>query len=234
VKRLLSTIGCDFRLQVRNGFYHAAAVVVAMVVLLFTQVPASGRAALLPIVVLSNVLVNAFYFVAGLVLLEKGEGTLEVQVITPLRRWEYLASKTATLTVLSLAESGAIAVVSVGAGCNWPLLLAGTALLSVLLTLFGFAAVARYDSINEFILPSAVVTVALCVPMLTWFEVADSALFYLHPIHAPLLLLRAAFQPVAPWQMAYGVLYGGLWIGLMMRVCLRVFYRFIIAGTRAV
>jgi fluoroquinolone transport system permease protein len=180
------------------------------------------------------VLVNAFYFVAGLVLLEKGEGTLEVQVITPLRRWEYLASKVLTLTILSLVESAAIAAVSVGTGCNWPLLLGGTALLCALLTLFGFAAVARYDSINEFILPSAGYTVALCAPMLAWFEAADSALFYLHPIHAPLLLLRAAFQPVAPWEMAYAALYGGLWIGLMMRVCLGVFYRFIIAGARAV
>ena len=59
---------------------------------------------MLPAVVFGNLVAVNFYFMAGLILLGKGEGTLEAQVVTPLAYWEYLVSKTVTLAALSLVE----------------------------------------------------------------------------------------------------------------------------------
>jgi hypothetical protein len=88
--------------------------------------------------IFGNLLINGFFFMAGLVLLEKGEGTLEAQVVTPLRTGEYLASKVITLTVLSLLESVLLVLLAVGLDINWLALLAGVALMTPLLALAGY------------------------------------------------------------------------------------------------
>jgi hypothetical protein len=49
-------------------------------------------------------------------------------------------------------------------------------------------------------------------------------------MQATLLLAQAAFQPVARWQVIYGVMYSALWIGLLAHFSRRAFVRFIVAG----
>lgn len=228
MKRLFATLICDIRLQFRNGFYYAAAFVAVVMALLLNQVRLVDPALLLPVFVLGDILVNTFYFVGGLVLLEKGERTLAAQVVTPLRTSEYLAAKVGTLSLLALIESLVIVTAAYGAGFAVLPLVAGVVVLAVLYTLYGFVVVARYDSINSYLLPSVAYTAVLSLPLVDYLGLWQSWLFYLHPIQAPLLLLRAAFQPLAPWQLVYGVLYGALWIGLMYLASRRAFDRFVI------
>jgi fluoroquinolone transport system permease protein len=129
MRRLLATARCDVRLQSRNGFYYATAFVLIVCVALLSRIPALDLDWLVPALVLGNLLLNTFYFIGGLILLEKGEGTLEAQVVTPLRTWEYLASKICTLTLLGLVENLVIVMLLVGLGFS-PLPLA----VSVVLT----------------------------------------------------------------------------------------------------
>ena len=51
---------------------------------------------------------------AGLVMLEKGEGSLEARVVTPLRSGEYLLVKVMALSLLVLAENLIIAALFSG------------------------------------------------------------------------------------------------------------------------
>ena len=100
--RLVSTIRWDAQLQIRNGFYYASAFVAVVSILVLSQLRLSPDtlALLLPAIVLQNIFINTFYFIGGLVLLEKGDGTLEGLIVSPLRKEEYLASKVVTLTLL--------------------------------------------------------------------------------------------------------------------------------------
>lgn len=170
----------------------------------------------MPVFILSNLLIGTFYFIAGLVLLEKGEGTLIAQIVTPLRTWEYLASKVITLTFLALMEN--LLIVGLGYGLNFNLLplLVGLISATALFILIGFVAVFRFNSINEYLFPSFLYTLLFIPPFLPYLGLGESWLFYLHPLQAPLLLTKAAFQPIATWQWLYGVLYAGLWIGLFL------------------
>lgn len=95
--RLRAAAAADVRLQLRNGFYAAAAFVAVCLVLLLGPLSADTVALLLPPLVLLNLQVNTFYFIGGLVLLERAEGSLEALTVTPLRPWEYLSAKVATL-----------------------------------------------------------------------------------------------------------------------------------------
>ena len=227
--RLAATIRLDLRLQLRNGFYYAVAFVLACWFVVVARLPAVDWGYVLPAIVFGNLMMVNFYFIGGLVLLEKGEGTLEAQVVTPLADWEYLASKAVTLTALSLVEQLLIVWSAHGGGFAAGPLVAGIVLAAVLYTLVGFLLVARYRSINEFLFPSTLFTLVLSLPMLHYFEVWDTWLLYLHPFTAPLVLLAGAFRPVTAGQWAYGVLYSAAWAGLLLLAGRRAFDRFIVA-----
>ena len=227
--RLIATIRLDLQLQLKNGFYYAVMFVLLSWFVVLTQLPPEiDWGYVLPAIVFGNLVVVNFYFVAGLVLLEKGEGTLEAQVVTPLADWEYLVSKVVTLTALSIAEQFVIVWSAYGLGFGVIPLFGGTALAGVLYTLTGFILVARYDSINEYLFPSVLYVGLLSLPLLHYFDFWGTWLLYLHPFTAPLVLLKAAFATILPWQWAYGVTYSIAWAAALLYFDQRIFERFIV------
>lgn len=229
MKRLISTLVWDMRRQFRNGFYYVSAFAAVILIIVLKQLGDVNWAMLFPPIILENLVLNGFYFAAGLVLLEKGEGTLEAQIVTPLRPWEYLVSKALSLGVLSLFETLIIVVVMSGVGFNWLLLIAGIVFLTAMYALYGFVVVARYDSISEFLMPSALWTMGFSLPLLYYFDLWRSWVMFLHPLQAPLVLMQAAFEPLPAWQIVYGVLYSLLWVGIVYALSQRAFHRFVIA-----
>jgi fluoroquinolone transport system permease protein len=217
------------RRQFRNGFYYVSAFAAVLLIIVLKQLGDVNWAMLFPPIILENLVLNGFYFAAGLVLLEKGEGTLEAQIVTPLRPWEYLVSKALSLGILSLFETLIIVVVMSGFGFNWLLLIAGIVFLTALYALYGFVVVARYDSISEFLMPSALWTMGFSLPLLYYFDLWRSWVMFLHPLQAPLVLMQAAFEPLPAWQIVYGVLYSLLWVGIVYALSQRAFHRFVIA-----
>ena len=236
MKRLLVTMWWDIRLQFRNGFYYATAFIVVAWVVIRSQLPGFGGTDLafhlgwlMPALVSGNLIITTFYFIGGLMLLEKGEGTLEALVVTPLRSGEYLASKVLTLTLLALVENVILVGLLYGLRFSILPLIVGLVLASALYILAGFLVVARYDSINEYLLPSILYTTVLSVPLLVYLGTWTTWVIYLHPLHAPLLVLAAAFGPVDTAHLLYGVLYSTFWIVLIAAWSQRVFRRFIVA-----
>jgi len=71
-------------------------------------------------------------------------------------------------------------------------------------------------------------TAVLTLVLLNYFGLWESWLFYLHPLQAPLLLLKSAFSPLKNWQVIYGLLYSALSVGLIFLLSQKMFYRFII------
>ena len=226
--RLASTIRWDIQLQFRNGFYYASAFVAIISVLIMGQFPNADWGYILPVILFENLLINTFFFISGLVLLEKGEGTLEGLIITPLRKWEYLASKIITLTLLSILESLAVTLIIFGFGLNWFTYLLGVVILCAMFALFGFGFVARYDSINTFLFPAIVFTTLLSLPIIDYFALWETPLMLAHPFQAPMLLLKGGFQPIETWELVYGVVYGLVWTAVLFIYSRRAFYRFVV------
>ena len=77
----------DIVVQARNGFYWATAFVVLVVGGLLLNVPETARAdpaAWVPAILAVNLQITTFFFVAGLMLLERDEGTLTALAVSPL------------------------------------------------------------------------------------------------------------------------------------------------------
>jgi fluoroquinolone transport system permease protein len=233
LSRLVNTFLGDIRIQFRNGFYYAVLFVVSLWVILFWRLPGLGLGEIWPVLLFTNLVITTFYFMGGLLLLEKGEGTLAAQVVTPLRSWEYLASKILTLGLLAVFENLLLTVFIFGTGFKALYLVLGLALAGVMYTLLGFLVVARYDSINEYLLPSMLYIMLLSLPVAPYFGLKLPwlvGLLYLHPLQAPLVLIQAAFQPLQTWQILYAFIYSALMLTLIYSLALKAFRRFVILG----
>ena len=229
--RLLPTLRWDVVLQFRNGFYAVSAFVILIVVGLWSQLPNADSldySLIIPALMMMNLLITTFYFVGALVLLEKAEGTLTGLVVTPLRASEYLASKVMSLTLLAVLENLVIVLLIYGFAFQPLPLLGGMILLGGFYTLLGFVAITRYDSINAYIFPSAVMVTLLMLPLLDYLGLWQNPIFYLHPLQPSLVLMRAAFDPLSAWQIAYGVIGSMLWFGLSFVWARRVFHGFVV------
>jgi fluoroquinolone transport system permease protein len=229
-RRLLATARCDVLLQLRNGFYAATAAVVVVWVVLVAQLPAGlvDVGWMLPPLLAGNLLLSTFYFVGGLVLLEKAEGTLAAQAVTPLCGGEYLGSKVATLGALSLAENTVLALVLYGTGLAAAPLVLGIAVAAAAYVLAGFAAVVRYDSVNAYLLPSVVYAAAMELPILAYVAGWDAWPLWLHPLQGAMVLLRAAVTPVGTGELALAVLLSGGWLAVAALWAQRSFRRFVV------
>ena len=228
MSRLFTSIRCDLTLQMRNGFYAATLFITVFWALILLQAGGLDLRWLLPPMVIGNLLIGTFFFIGALVLLEKAEGTLTAQAVTPLRVGEYLSAKLITLSGLALAETLILVLVMAGWHFDALLLIAGVSLAAVLYGLIGFIAVARYSAINEYLLPSGVYITALWIPLLAYMAQWRPWLLYLHPMTAPLTLVEGAFSATTPWRIAYGLAYSALWVALLSIWSGRAFRRWVI------
>jgi len=236
MRRFLASLRRDFLLQVRYKLVAVSLFVVGFWGALLAFLPDAvipEPDVIVPAIVVVNLMTTTFYFVCGLVLFEKGEAVLPALVTTPLRDREYLLSKALSLSLLASAETLGLVVLIFGARAHWGLLLTGALLLGVIYTLLGFVAVARYDSINEFLFPSVVLATGLLLPLLPHFGVMSRLLVLLHPVEPAFVLLRAAYTPIGGDELAYGLLGTMAWVALSYRWARHRFDLFIVraAGT---
>lgn len=240
-RRLISAFRADVRLQHRNGLYYVAAAMVGIWAVIFSQLPPLNLGWVVPILVSGNLIVSTYYFMAGLVLLERAEGSLQALTVTPLRSREYLLSKTCTLTALATVENVAIVIFLYAAGgvpalaslglSGWVALVAGTAAAGALYALIGFGCVTRYASINEFLIPSVLYTSVLSLPLVAALLQWNSLLLYLHPLQPSLTLMRAAGADLPKWEPPLSVVASAIWISLAFFWAKRSFDQHVVASS---
>jgi fluoroquinolone transport system permease protein len=231
VSRLTATLRLDVRLQARNSVYLIIAVAaLGLAFALRALVTPEQLHFFMPLVALSGVSLTTFFLVGVLLLLERGEGTLDVVLVSPLRPAEYLASKLITVTALALAESALIAGIAYGLGFSFPWLALAVLLRAGLVAAVGVAVGVRYRSITHFLMPAVALSVAFELPVLWYLELWPSPLFYLWPTLPSLLLAKAAFLPVDPLQLVYACVYGALAVGAAAFWASRALDRFVVRG----
>lgn len=228
MKRLMSAIRLDLMMQVRYGFLYAAFFSILVWVAVVRALPAGSLETVVPAVVFFDIAVVGFYFIAGLVLYEKGEATLYALVVSPLRFWEYLSSKLITLTLLASVLAVVLVGVSYGFGFNIVFLVLGTVLMSLISLMIGFIAVSPFGSFSSYLIPSQIYATILYLPLISHFGWWESPMFYLLPTHGALRMLSGAFESVTLWEVGYAVLYGILWITVLGWIAKRMFDRYVV------
>ncbi|MFX4262836.1 ABC transporter permease [Pelotomaculum propionicicum] len=227
--RILSAFKYDVKFQFRHGFYYAYLFLTVVYIAGLRLVPETYRPFLTGLVIFTDPSVLGFFFIGGIMLLEKGQNTLESLFVTPLRVNEYIWAKVASLTMLSLLSSLVIAVFTLGAGVNIALLALGVSLGSVFFTLLGFALAARARSLNQYFFYS-IPTAIFDLPLLKYLGLPDTWLYYLLPSRPELLLIEGAMGRITPGQTLYAVVALCVWILIAYRWAHSWFYRYTVLG----
>lgn len=223
MKQLLSTIYCDFLIQIRNGFYTATIFVLILVVLGLTRLPKVDWGWLMPITILIYMNMTAYYFIAAQVLLEKDEGVSIIRAVMPFSPLHYLCSKIITLGFLAVIEGAVLAVVVYGFNFNWLPFISGIMLAAAFYALVGFISVTSYNSLEEYLLPSVMYGALASLPLITGLAQFENPLLFLHPMQAVLIILQSAFAPVEPALLVYGVLYSIISLAVLCYICTRLY-----------
>ena len=230
MSRLAATTRLDMVVQARSKLYAIAiGMAVLLGVVMRILIPRDMIANLMPVFYLMAIGGTAYVFVAGMVIFEKDEGTLDAQIVTPLRVDEYLTAKAVSLLIVVLIESLIVLFIAYGfTGYDPFLLLLGLVLMSLGLTWTGFVQVSRYDSVTDFLVYAVPVVLVLQLPALGLLGIAPSPVWYLIPTMAPSLLLTAAFTSISTWQMVYALIYSLLSVAAVFWWAKRAFHRNIV------
>lgn len=231
--RLIATLKLDVLNQFRQGFYYASAFVLLLMAVVVGILP-RDLYVVLPGILLTNMVIATFVFLGGMLLLEKGERTLEGQIVTPLRTDEYLVSKIVTLTALAVFENVVITVLALAEGLvsevNWGWVLAGSLCSAVLYVLLGLLTVIRYDTLNEFLIPMTFATLVLEIPGMVCLGMPEYWWLYVLPTQGPMLMFQSALEPRPLGTMVYAVVYPLLWMGGAYWFGRRALRRFVTGG----
>ena len=207
MNRLLKCIIGDIFLQYKYGIYLIYSVITILYIIILNQIPDHLTNTIIPFILLTDPSLLGIFFIGGLVLFEKGEGTLEYLVVSPLSIKEYLLSKMISLTIISVIASGTIVVFSYKHNLNKITLILGIVLTSLLFVLIGFIAVVRFNTVNKYLLASIIYMTVLFSPFIDYFGLYKSWVFYLIPTKASIILIFGAFEKIEIWEGLYSILY---------------------------
>jgi len=232
--RTLHALRWDVVRQYRSGFYAVTAILVPIAIVLLRWAGGGpAAAAAVPALLTVLLLVTTFYFAGAILLLEKGEGILAGLVVTPLRAREYLLARVGSLALLATGESLVIVLLGLGLVVNPLALLPGMLLLCGVYALLGTAAISRYDSINEYLMPSVLFVTGLMLPLLHYTGIWPTPLFYLHPVQPAIVLMGAGVGPLPPGDIAYALIAGAAWVGIAYLLAHRAFETFVVRSPGA-
>lgn len=207
MNRFVQAMRWEVMIQFRQNIFYAALFVMALWSAVLFQVPDAGIVPVLVSVLFLDLAIFGFFFMAALYYLEKGDRVLEGLVVTPLRVLEYLAAKIVTLTGLSVVVGAVVTILVYGPALHWGWYLLAVVGMSVPISLLGFVLAARYNGINEFLVPAIFYLVLMQLPILGYLGIWDNPLLYLVPSQPGMILLEAAFTRAPAWEIGYALLY---------------------------
>lgn len=194
----------DTILAWRRGVIGAAGVVALIYVILLRLVPTRVGSVLLPYLVFSDPAALGFFFVGGIVLADRADGTAAAVSVAPVRPFEVLVARIGVLA--AIGSLGAIAVAA-GSGLTveWVSFVPAVVLTALLYTSFGYAVAMQARSVNEYFARATAWSIPLFAPLVVFVVDADWWGLALWPTTASLVLLRGGAE-LGTVALALGVL----------------------------
>jgi fluoroquinolone transport system permease protein len=211
--RLLDLLKMDVLFQVRHGFYYAYALVSAFYIGVLLFLPESIIQEASIFIIFTDPSVLGFFFVGGLVLLERNQSIFNSLFVTPISIHAYLWSKVLSLTLLATITSSFIFYFIHHHSFAFLPFMMAVLFCSVFFTLLGIVLAVRVPSINAFLYTSPLLVIIFYLPLLNFINV-DSQIFYILPTQAILILLEGSFHELSFNMYSYATITCIIWIGV--------------------
>lgn len=202
MKTLFNLLKWDLLLLLKYGILPVAMGIGALYIVLvyLLSIPSN----IIVMLIFSDPSMMGFIFIGVMVLFEKQAGTSSALVVTPLQPWQYLLSKSISLSVPAVIVALAMVFASQSGG-SYLLVTIAVVLTSILFLLLGFVGAQRVKTFNQYILIIPMFLMPFCIPLIDFFGLWQSHLMWIIPTHSSLKLLTAAFEKVDPWEIALSV-----------------------------
>lgn len=195
--RARAALGLEWTVEWRYRIPAVALVVTVVWTLALLAMPVWVARGVGPVVLTIDTATFGSFFIAALVLFERGEGALAALTVSPLRFGEYLGAKVAILTGLSVVSAVPIALAAGHRPTSLGPILLGVVLLSVLFLVLDFALVVRQRSLTGFLTVAPFVLVPfIAAPLAHLTGVLDHPLLYVVPTTGAVDVIRADIDPV--------------------------------------
>jgi len=208
---LLSRLAWEFRLQRRYYFWTVGLVITLVWLSLLLFLSASARVLWLPVIIFADLSNIGLMFIAGMLYLERRQGTLYAVAITPVTPASWYLQKLFTLSLLTTACAIVLVLFS-SLSVNWFFLLPAIILTAALFTCCGFLLALPFDGIMNYFLAMALCLALLNIPLFAYFDVVDNPFMWLLPSHPALLALSGSFQDMPTMQFLLTISVLSLWV----------------------
>lgn len=198
MSRVLAAVRLEWTVEWR---YRVPAValgltVVWTLVLLVLPEPVARGAG--PLILTVDTATFGAFFIAALVLFERGEGALAALTVSPLRFGQYLGAKVAVLTGLSVVSSVPIALAAGRGLAGLGSVVVGVASLSMVFLVVDFALVIRQRSLTGFLTVAPLALVPfIAAPLAHLTGVVDHPVLYVVPTTGAAEVLRSGLSHAA-------------------------------------
>jgi len=154
----------DIKFQYRYGFYFIYVIIVLFYIILLSFLPEEWRSKTIAIILFMDPAALGYFFIGGIILLEKNERVLDVLFVSPLKTWEYIIAKALSLGFISVLVGAVIAFVGLGTKVNMPVLVLSLLMGSSLYTFVGLAAGVKAKTVNQFMVITIPAEILLSTP----------------------------------------------------------------------
>jgi fluoroquinolone transport system permease protein len=193
-KRLASLMKLDAILIVRNKILLVTLVITALYAAIFQVLPETHFHTVVTLFIFTDPVMLGFLFIGVMMLFEKQGNTLQAMIVSPVSPGEYIASKAITLTILALLSALVMGFAAVG--FHFHILFMGLAVVlsSLLFIFFGFVAVSKVQTFNQYFIVIPLFMIPCFLPLLNYFGITNTIVLYVIPTQASLILFEAAFN----------------------------------------
>ena len=216
----------DFRIQYRHYFWTIALVVSAMWSSVLFALPEDIISTWLPIVIFGDLSTIGVLFIAGILYLERRQGTIYATAVMPTSAGTWLPTKLLSLSLLCLA-CASIIVLFTSNSANWLRLIPAVALTAALFTSVGFLLAIQFDKLMNYFFAMALVFIPLNLPALDYLGIFSNETMWLIPSEAAIWALAGSFQDMATSTFIGCPILLLAWLAVTHWLGIRAFRRFI-------
>ncbi len=220
----------DVRYQIKYGFYFLYGFISLLYLSVLLFLPEALARPVTALVILTDPAALGFFFIGGMVLLERGEGLHSYYSVMPATNREYVLSKALSLSMISTIVALVIAGIMYRMEVNYLLLTVGVFAGAAVFTLFGLAVGTVSRSINHYFVIGVPVGILLMAPAFLVYTPIDSVLAEILPATLLLRVLYSALGLEVPYQPVFALLGIILWCIPAYIVAVTVFTRYMDRG----
>lgn len=229
--RIAGALKTDFKFQVKQGFYVIYLFITIFYMIILSFLPKDYLKIILPILIFSDPSVVGFFFIGGIIMLEKLQGILSCIVVTPLRIKEYILSKVISLSILAVVAGSAIALVSGYEGqINFIILALGIFFISVFFVLVGIVVVVGCKTLNQYFVKMVPFMLFIALPCFSLIGFKFSYVFTIFPSVAGLRIIFGAFDYSNVMEIVILIGYLGLIDYILLNKVEKIFENKIVYG----